>query len=153
MAAAPKKPAAKDTLLKKEYRLAEPEAKRIRNYLYKMFRKFDARALRLSELYRGSIYWRSMLPMASTVLLATGFYGDSIFKRLTGAETAFFSALVQQKKIGFWDGISAQQGSSAAVKGCGGGPRRIGWTRQRKDKFSMLVSPLFFAVPAGALGA
>ena len=46
---------------------------------------------------------------------------------------------------------SAQQGFRAAVKGCGGSPRRIGWTRQRKDKFSMLVSPLFFTVPAGVL--
>ena len=138
-----------------------------------------------------------MLPMASTVLLATGFYGDSIFKRLTGAETAsepvpyvmslafflhgwmiltshllarnkticikskhidfspetaFFSALVQQRKIGFWDDISAQQGFRAAVKGYGGGPRRIGWTRQRKDKFSMLVSPLKLCGFGGSLG-
>lgn len=58
--------------------LPEEKAEAVRVWLLKAYEEYDSRALGLSERYRGSIYWRSILPMIATILLAIGFYADAV---------------------------------------------------------------------------
>ena len=67
-----------DRMIEEGAVLADPAGEAARKCLLKEYQLHDTEALRLSEKYRGSVYWRSLLPMAATVLLAIGFYADAI---------------------------------------------------------------------------
>ena len=67
-----------DRLAEHEPFFSEEQAEAVRIRLLNAYQEYDSRALRLSERYRGSIYWRSILPMIATILLAIGFYADAV---------------------------------------------------------------------------
>ena len=55
----------------------------LRTTFLKKYQRYDRRAVELAQRYRGSIYWRSVLPLAATVLLSIGFYGDAVSKAVS----------------------------------------------------------------------
>lgn len=69
-----------DTMMEDAPVLADGKGEKVRLRLLEAYHHYDNRAVQLSELYRGSIYWRSILPMAATILLAIAFYATSIFQ-------------------------------------------------------------------------
>ena len=71
-------PPCEDRLTEHEPFFSEEKVEAIRIRLLNAYQEYDSRALRLSERYRGSIYWRSILPMIATILLAIGFYADAV---------------------------------------------------------------------------
>ena len=73
-------PACQDSLMEEASVLNDEQAETARLWLLKSFQESDRCAIALSELYRGSIYWRSILPMLATILLAIGCYADALFK-------------------------------------------------------------------------
>lgn len=76
-----------DTIMEDGSVMADEKAEKARGSLLESYRLYDSRALRLSELYRGSIYWRALLPMVATILLAFAFYADAVYKALWRTET------------------------------------------------------------------
>lgn len=67
-----------DSMMQTASPLGDANGEAARRHLLEAYREHDNKALQLSEKYRGSIYWRSILPMAATILLAIGFYADSV---------------------------------------------------------------------------
>lgn len=72
------KPVYQDRLMEDTPVLADAKGENTRVRLLEAYRGYDSQAVRLSELYRGSIYWRSILPMIATILLAIAFYATSV---------------------------------------------------------------------------
>lgn len=72
--------AKEDLLLREDYELkgrfqsAEPT----RRALLSKFRDFDAAAIELGERYHSALYWRSILPLITSLIVAVGFYGTSV---------------------------------------------------------------------------
>lgn len=75
-----------DRIMEDSCVMADAKAEKARSSLLAQYRLYDSRAMRLSELYRGSIYWRSILPMVATILLAFAFYADAVYKALWHTE-------------------------------------------------------------------
>ena len=82
-AAGAQKAAYQDAMMEEEPVLAEKQGEKVRSQLLEAYHRYDSRAVQLSELYRGSIYWRSILPMAATILLSVGFYAKALFEAVS----------------------------------------------------------------------
>ena len=82
-AAGAQKAAYQDAMMEEEPVLAEEQGEKVRSQLLEAYHRYDSRAVQLSELYRGSIYWRSILPMAAAILLSIGFYAKALFEAVS----------------------------------------------------------------------
>lgn len=80
--------AEEDLLLKDDYRLtgrfaaSEP----VRRSLLSKFNRFDRAAIELNERYHSALYWRSVLPLITTLIVAVGFYSTTVLGGLFGLD-------------------------------------------------------------------
>lgn len=67
------------------------------------FSHYDQKAIEASSLYRASIYFRSILPMLTTIFIAIGFYAETVLTFLLGEHTLLFgmNCWVMLAGIGF----------------------------------------------------
>lgn len=65
-----------DIVMEEEYSYCDNNENRnkLRKVLKKTFDEYDKRAINYSEKYFSSIYFRAIIPLISTIFLATGFY-------------------------------------------------------------------------------
>lgn len=58
----------------------------LKNYrlLTEYFSHYDKKAIEASGMYRASIYFRSILPMLTTIFIAVGFYAETVLTFLVG---------------------------------------------------------------------
>lgn len=68
------------------------EDKRAGNYamLTEYFAYYDQKAIEASSMYRSSIYFRSILPMIATIIIAIGFYAETLLTFLLGEYKLLF---------------------------------------------------------------
>lgn len=83
-------PYVEDKLLSKDYYTEDTAAARNHELLAKAFAYYDAKAIEASSLYRASIYFRSILPMIATILVAIGFYAETVLTFLLGKQELLF---------------------------------------------------------------
>lgn len=72
-----------DRMMDDGFSMDDAKSDTIRRHLMDAYKAHDREALHLSERYRGSIYWRSILPIAATILLAIGFYGSALSEAIS----------------------------------------------------------------------
>lgn len=58
--------------------------------LTEYFAYYDQKAIKASSLYRASIYFRSILPMLTTIFIAIGFYAETVLTFLLGEYKPLF---------------------------------------------------------------
>ena len=79
-ASAKKINAKEDVILREDYELtgrfaaAEPS----RRALLNKYLDFDRTAIELNERYHSALYWRAILPLITSLIVAVGFYGTSV---------------------------------------------------------------------------
>lgn len=70
----------KDLLMRDDYELngrfayAEPA----RRKLLEIFKSYDSASIEQNERYHAALYWRSVLPLITTLIVAVGFFGRSL---------------------------------------------------------------------------
>lgn len=72
---------AEDSIMKPDCRLPDSDAEAVRKKLTQSYLLYDNRAILFSRYYRGSVYFRALLPLVSTAFLALAFYGDTSYVR------------------------------------------------------------------------
>ena len=77
-------PYAEDKLLSENYFEADDPRARNHALLAEAFAYYDKKAIEASSLYRASIYFRSILPMLTTIFIAVGFYAETVLSFLLG---------------------------------------------------------------------
>lgn len=86
---APTVPYVEDKLLSASY-FSDGDA-RAHNHamLAEYFEYYDKKAIEASSLYRASIYFRSILPMLTTIFIAVGFYAETVLTFILGKPLLF----------------------------------------------------------------
>lgn len=69
-----------DRLLLEEYHLPEhfAEGEKLRKRLLSSYQRFDSAAIEMNEKYQSVLYWRSILPIITSLIVAVGFYASSV---------------------------------------------------------------------------
>lgn len=86
-----------DAMLEDGFHMENRKGERTRRMLAEAYQVYDDRAVHFSRFYRGSIFYRALLPMLSTVMLAFAVYGDASYSaavlRLLHIPTDVFTAV------------------------------------------------------------
>ena len=72
--------AKEDLILRDDYELTGQfaAAESSRRILLQQYHHYDNTAIEMGDRYHSALYWRSVLPMITTLIVAVGFYGTSV---------------------------------------------------------------------------
>lgn len=82
-------PYVEDKLLSADYFLENDPRSRNHAILAEYFDFYDKKAIEASSLYRASTYFRSILPMLTTIFIAIGFYAETVLTFILGKPSVF----------------------------------------------------------------
>lgn len=87
--------AEEDLLLKEDYQLSGQfdQAEPVRRSLLSKFLSFDSAAITLNERYHSALYWRSVLPLITSLIVAVGFYAPSVLAGLFGPSSTVWGII------------------------------------------------------------